>query len=62
MPEIYPMPCGIECQGCREMKGLQECLMGDNNRDIQSITDHDQIKVVSLNGHPVHGIGDDKEA
>ena len=56
------MPCGIECQGCREMKGLQECLMGDNNRDIQSITDHDQIKVVSLNGHPVHGIGDDKEA
>ena len=42
-----PMPSGIECQCCKEMKGVVERVA--ENESHQCITDHEQFKVVCLN-------------
>ena len=41
------MLSGIECQCCREMEGVSECLAEDGS--YRCITDHEQFKVVCLN-------------
>ena len=41
-----PMPSGIECQCCKEMKGVTECVAV--NESYWCITDHKQFKVVHM--------------
>ena len=42
-----PMSSGVECQCCKEMEGVVECVAG--NESHQCITDHKQFEVVCLN-------------
>ena len=42
-----PLPCGIECQCCREMDAVHERLV--EWKEINCITSHDQFSVVCLN-------------
>ena len=41
------MPSGIECQCCKEMEGVSECMT--KNEIYNCITEHEQFKVVRLN-------------
>ena len=45
--KCIPMPCGIECQCCREMDSVQERLM--EQEEIGCITSRDQFAIVCLN-------------